>query len=101
MFKEEMLDYLNTKIKFHRVDYETLTDDILRIIFVLYKDLDRKESSMKHLQYQNEQLKKQLNEKVEMKLFQNAYETLDEICEMWDKLDQARNDFYNLMNKKG
>ena len=39
---EEMLDYLDTKTKWHKVDYATLDDDVLRVIFVLYKDLDRR-----------------------------------------------------------
>ena len=94
-----MLNYLNTQTKWHKVDYETLTDEVLRIIFVLYKDLDRKKAQMTHINYQNEQLKKQLNGRVETQLFKNVYETLEEICDRFDDLDKARNSIKDLMEE--
>lgn len=94
--RQEMIEYLNTQTKWHTVDYDTLGDDVLRVIFVLYKDLDRKKAEMTHLNNENQQLRQQLNKRADKKTLQQAYDTLDNICDMWDALDNARNTIYKL-----
>ena len=93
--RKEMIEYLNTQTKWHKVDYETLGDDVLRVMFVLYKDLDRKKAEMTRLNYENQQLKQQLNKRPDKEALQQSYDVLDEICEMWDALNNARNTIYH------
>lgn len=95
--RDEMISFLNIQTKWHKVDYETLDDDVLRIIFVLYKDLNRKKAHITHLEYDNSKLKQALGKRIDKTIMQSAYDTLDEICEIWGKLDKAREDIKNLI----
>lgn len=98
--RDEMITYLNIQTKWHKVDYETLDDDILRIIFVLYKDLNRKKTHITHLEYENSRLKQAIDKRTDKTIMQSAYDTLDEICEIWGKLDKAREDIKNLIRSE-
>ena len=95
--RDKMLDYLNTKIKWHKVDYATLDDDILRIIFVLYKDLDRRESSIKVLNNKIEKLNKKLGEKEDIKALEDIYTTLEDFEDFYEKVSDLKDKIRNLI----
>lgn len=95
--REEMLDYLDTKTKWHKVDYTTLDDDVLRIIFVLYKDLDRKESSMKVLNHKIEELNKKLEEKEDIKALKDIYTTLEDFEDFYEKVSYLKDKIRDLI----
>lgn len=95
--REQMLNYLDIKTKWHKVDYATLDDDVLRIIFVLYKDLDRRESSMKVLNNKIEELNKKLGEKEDIKALEDIYTTLEGFEDFYEKVSDLKDKIRNLI----
>lgn len=91
-YKEMMLDYLNTKTKWHNIKYEDLETNILRIIFVLYKNIDRYKATIKHLEQENKQLEEKLNKKEDRKQLEEISEILNDITDNYE-------DIKNLIDK--
>lgn len=91
-YKKMMFDYLNAKTKWHNIKYEDLETNILRIIFVLYKDMDREKATIKRLEQENKQLKEKLSKKEDRKQLEEINEILNDITDNYE-------DIKNLIDK--